>query len=351
MLQIFQVSKLEKLEKSEKSEQESGRFGRTYIETTDSALDSDPMPDEFRLIPTNELVEPPTVLREVRQGSVEYLEMRDSLAAHGFLNSICVRPSSRTAGKFEIVDGLYRWTAAVELRIPAVPCIIKYDLTDVQVLTMQISANAVRPTTTKSEFARQVRRVLQSNAGMTMAELAQTLHKSPTWIRWLLLLNNLEEPEKRAVDRGEMTLEAAYYLAKLPQSIRPNFVIEAKVLPLAEFRALAVGVLSQYRVAVRQGRLEALYSDFNPRPYLRSMKDLWDEQKSFRVGPNLITVSGAKTAAEGWKLAMDWILHLDAASIERTRARHQRAVKSFQPRRQENSHDVKSATDGTEAAP
>ena len=51
------------------------------------------------------------VLRVVNRSSVEYLELRDSLADRGFLNSICVRPSSRKPGKVEVVDGLYRYTA------------------------------------------------------------------------------------------------------------------------------------------------------------------------------------------------------------------------------------------------
>jgi len=104
--------------------------------------------DDFRLIPLVEIVEPWVILRPVNRGSVEYLELRDSLAAVGFLNSICVRPSKRKPGKVEVVDGLYRYTAAKELDLPAAPCIVKYNLTDQDVLAAQIQANALRPETT-----------------------------------------------------------------------------------------------------------------------------------------------------------------------------------------------------------
>ena len=87
-------------------------------------------PDEFRSIPLDQIIEPWVVLRAVNRESVEYLELRDSLAAVGPLNSICVRPSPRRPGDYEVVDGLYRHTAAVELRMPALPCIIKHNLTD-----------------------------------------------------------------------------------------------------------------------------------------------------------------------------------------------------------------------------
>ncbi len=66
----------------------------------------------YRLIPLDEIVEPWVVLRPVNRASLEYLELRDSLAAVGFINSICVRPSTRKPGKVEVVDGLYRYTGA-----------------------------------------------------------------------------------------------------------------------------------------------------------------------------------------------------------------------------------------------
>ena len=100
--------------------------------------------DEFRPIPLDQIVEPWVVLRIVDRESVAYLELRDSVAHQGILNSICVRPSARKPGLYEVVDGLYRYTAARELRLPALPCIVKHGLTDADVLAIQIQANAVR---------------------------------------------------------------------------------------------------------------------------------------------------------------------------------------------------------------
>ena len=98
------------------------------------AMMPDPLPDEFRQIPFGQIIEPWVVLRVVNRESVEYLELRDSLAVVGPLNSICVRPSVRRPGHYEVVDGLYRYTAACELRLPALPCIVKHNLTDDDVL-------------------------------------------------------------------------------------------------------------------------------------------------------------------------------------------------------------------------
>ena len=49
-------------------------------------------PDEFRLIPLDQIVEPWVVLRVVNRESIEYLELRDSMAAVGpSIPSVCGR--------------------------------------------------------------------------------------------------------------------------------------------------------------------------------------------------------------------------------------------------------------------
>ena len=85
------------------------------------------MQDKAADIPTDQITEPRTVLRLIDKDSVEYLEMRDSIAAEGFWNSISARPAA-DEGRYEIIDGLYRYTCARELGLKSIPCIIKYKL-------------------------------------------------------------------------------------------------------------------------------------------------------------------------------------------------------------------------------
>ena len=143
--------------------------------------------DEFRPIPLDQLVEPWVVLRVVNREAVEYLELRDSIAKQGLLNSICVRPSLRRPGYYEVVDGLYRYTAACELRLPALPCIVKQSVSDEEVLALQIQANALRPETTAIEYARQIRRIMDAitarqGRDASLADVSNLIHKSPDWI-------------------------------------------------------------------------------------------------------------------------------------------------------------------------
>jgi ParB family chromosome partitioning protein len=171
-------------------------------------------PDEFRLIPLDQIVEPWVVLRVVDRESVEYLELRDSIAHQGLLNSICVRPSPRTPGKMEVVDGLYRRAACCELRRPAMPCIVKHNLTDEDVLAIQIQANALRPETTVIEYARQIRRIMDAimarqGRDATLADVSNLVHKTPEWVRQQLDLLSLRADIQKAVERGEIPLGSA----------------------------------------------------------------------------------------------------------------------------------------------
>ena len=162
------------------------------------------MRDTTADIPVDQITEPRTALRLVDTGSVEYLEMRDSIAAEGFWNSISVRPAKED-NKFEIIDGLCRHTCARELGLESIPCIIKYHVSDDAVLAAQIQANAIRPEMKPVEFAQQMKRMLTRRPEMTFDELAHLIHKSPGWVRQTLGLLRLVKEAKKMVDRGEMS--------------------------------------------------------------------------------------------------------------------------------------------------
>ena len=278
------------------------------------------MQDEFCDIPLSEIVEPRLLLRPVNKESVEYLELRDSVAEHGFLNSICVRPAPHAPGKYEPVDGNFRFHVARDLRASVMPCIIKRGLTDDDVLAMQIQANAIRPETTPVEFARQLKRIMSHRPGMTMAELSHIVKKRPSWLRDMLGLLDLSDEQQKAVDRSEIPITSAYMLAKVPDRYRRQFEDQAKALPASEFRTVTAAFIKQYREAVRQGKLEAMFTgEFQAVAHLRRFRELEDEWKHRRCGALLTTAAGCTTPVDGWYLALQWVLHLDRDSVERQR--------------------------------
>jgi len=278
------------------------------------------MQDESRDIPINELIEPRLLLRLVDRDSVEYLELRDSIADKGFLNSLCVRPAVREPGKYEIVDGMYRFTSAKDLRFERLPCLIKHGLTDDDVLALQIQANAVRPETKPTDFARQLKKIMSHRRDMTMAALAHMVHKTPAWVSAMLGLLKLGRDLQKAVDRGEIPLGNAYMLAKIPHLYRKQFADQAKVLSGKEFRAITAAFIKQFTEAVRQGKLEALHAgEFSPVAYLRGLKEIQAEYEGRESGALATTAANCKTPVDGWYCALQWAMHLDPQSIAHQR--------------------------------
>lgn len=289
--------------------------------------------DELRQIPIEQLVEPWILLRPVDCNSLEYLEMKDSLEKRGFLNSISARPCKRRQGMFEIIDGMYRWTCAKEIRLASMPTIIKYNVTDTDVLSLQIQANAVRPETLPCDFARQLKRLQRANPGITMAGMSAMVCKSPGWIRATMDLLELSPDQQKMVDRGEICLQNAYMLVKIPSRFRIEYIDQAKTLTSLVFSPIAASVVKQFKEAVRQGKLDAFFTeDFEPQPYLRSIKDVAKEHQSQLEGPLIVSAEKCKTPMDGWMAALKWIMHLDRESVEDQEiAARSKVRKHFQP--------------------
>ncbi len=284
--------------------------------------------DQAQNIPISQIIEPFSVLRLVNKDSIEYLEMRDSIAEHGLWNSISVRPAESKPGLFEIIDGLYRFTICCELQWTQLPCIVKHGVTDDQVLAAQIGANAIRPETKPAEFANQMKRLLTRRPEMTIAELAHSIHKSPTWVSKMLGLLRLSSELQKAVDRGEIVLQSAYMLAKMPQVLQTQYADQAKVMPAREFKPLAASIVKQFLEAVKQGCMDSFYkNEFKPTGHLRSLPEIEAEYRKQQVGGPLVVTDGCRTPLDGFYAALRWVLHLDRESVEKLQRKAKRQQK------------------------
>lgn len=276
------------------------------------------MSDRVTNIPITLLIEPWILLRPVVKDSVEFLEMRDSLRRNGFLNSISARPSMREKGKYEVIDGMWRRTAAIDIGLTEMPCIVKEGVSDNDVLALQIQANAIRPETTPVEFARQLRRIFDSKPGMTFDELGVIAGKSGKWVKERLNLLDLSPYIQAMVDRGEMPVASAYMLAKIKSpSIRADLLDKARTLPATEFRRVAAGAIKYFSECVRQGKLDAHFKQtFKPVAYLRRLNAVKAEAANSQEGPLLLVKEDCSTPLEGWRLALQWALNIDSQSIK-----------------------------------
>ena len=270
----------------------------------------------------DQIIDPKFLLRFVKEDSIEFLELMDSIEKTGIWQPICVREAGdRAPGKYEVIDGFHRLTCCRKLRRETVPVLIRFGLTDDEVLAAQIRAQAVCKQTTPSEFAMHLRRIQKLRPGITMVELSVLVNKEKKWIGQQLGLLNLDSKVLKLVDRGEIPMQSAYMLAKVPRSLQVGLIEGACAMPVEPFRALAASVIKGFMEQVRQGKLDNHFNDlpFTPQPYLRGLKHVIAEAKNRVVGPTAVVVAGAKTAVEGFYLALDWVMNLDTETVEKQR--------------------------------
>jgi ParB/RepB/Spo0J family partition protein len=287
--------------------------------------------DDCRLIPLEEIVDPWVLLRPVNVNSVEYLQIRDTIRDKRLLNSICVRPSKRWPGKYEVVDGMYRLTAFRELRKTAIPAIV-VEMPDEDVLASQIQANAIRRETTPVEFARQMRRIQKLMPDITMSEMAVMVGREVQWISKTLSLLNLNSENQQRVERDELPLCNAYMLAKIPPRLQKQYVEYAMQMPVPEFEALAQSVIRSVMEASRNGKLEAAFlaSEFKPVAFLRGVKYVEEEIKTHKAGTKFLVSNPNITPMAAWDAALRWAANIDPESI----AKQQKAA----TKRQKTQH-------------
>ena len=92
---------------------------------------------------------------------------------------------------------------------------------------------------------------------------------------------------------------------------------QAKTMPAREFKALAASVVKQFKEAVRQGKLDAFFTEgFEPQAHLRPLKRIEEEFRQQTEGPLVIAAENCTTPLDGWLAALQWAMHLDRKSVK-----------------------------------
>lgn len=276
-------------------------------------------------------------LRPVDKRTVEYRELRDSIKAHGLWQPILVRPASD--GTFEVVDGFYRYNCCKELRFKTIPCLIR-ELTDKEVLVVQIQANAVRLETDPIDYARHLWRIIKEDNAMTTGQVAHRIKKSPAWVRRMLKITKLCPDVSTAVRRGQLSITIAHEFAKLPGPIQRELLAQALVISTPDFLPIIRARVKKFKEAVKTGSMEAYYRSFlEPVAHLRKMRYLKAELANPATGAMLLLREDAETPMDGWNLCLKWILHLDpdavAAQKRKLAFRHRQDVEQAELRKQD----------------
>jgi ParB/RepB/Spo0J family partition protein len=231
------------------------------------------------------------------------------------LNAILVRPLGDI---FEVVDGMWRWTASKEVGMGMIQCVVK-EMSDEEVLVKQIAANATHTDTEIIEFARHLERIRKRlGKGCTLIHLANRVGKSRHWVSAMLKLNQLIGPVQEAVQHGEINIGNARLLAKLKRHLQPALIRDARLMTTKEFQGVVARAVNDYREAIKAGRMEAYYGG-EAKPFCRGTPEILTELKKWpNAGPMLVK-HNCETPLDGWKLAVRWLMRMDPESLEARR--------------------------------
>lgn len=145
-------------------------------------------------------------------------ELADSVRTHGILEPLVV---ARTPAGYQIIAGERRWRASKLVGLPKVPVIIR-ETTPQGMLEMAIVENVQRIDLNPLERAQAYTRLMEE-FGLTNAEIAERVSKSPSYISNTIRLLTLPDALKDALMSGATSEGHARALSALED---PHLIID-----------------------------------------------------------------------------------------------------------------------------
>ena len=139
-------------------------------------------------------------------------ELSDSIAQHGVLQPLLVRPMPD--GGYQLVAGERRWRASRMAGLTEVPVVIR-DLTDAQVAELALVENLQRENLNPLEEANGYKE-LSDKFGYTQEKISEIVGKSRPSIANALRLLNLPEDVQEMVSNGSLSMGHARAILSLP---------------------------------------------------------------------------------------------------------------------------------------
>ena len=139
-------------------------------------------------------------------------ELADSIAQHGVLQPLLVRPLM--GGGYQIVAGERRWRAARMAGITEVPAVIR-ELSDGEVMELALIENLQREDLSPLEEA-QGYQMLIDTYGLTQDEVSKTVGKSRPTVTNALRLLNLPDEILDMVNQGKLSAGHARTILSFP---------------------------------------------------------------------------------------------------------------------------------------
>jgi ParB family transcriptional regulator, chromosome partitioning protein len=172
--------------------------------------------------------------RRFDSDSIKYLAQ--DIAKNGLIQPIVVMEVN---GNYQLIAGERRLRAYQELKLPTIPCIIKYNVTIQQQAILMAMENLQREDLSAIEKAETYQMLLRTSK-ISTAELAKDLGYSEQYLKNHLRLLELEEVVKDALLHKKMTEGQARHLVHESKSVQEQLTkrIITEQLTVKEISAL-----------------------------------------------------------------------------------------------------------------
>lgn len=261
------------------------------------------------------LIDPPApVLRRFSETELVFLELIEQIKTHGgCFQAPPARP--RPGGRFQIIDGHRRYRATILAGLDSMALNV-LDLDDEKYLAAQIACNSMYKVTDQIDLALHLDKLRRtSDEEMSLGKLAAICERSKSWVCKILRLNHLHPQFKQAVQRNEVSIGNAHWVARLPLSEQWQYLDDAKTTDTRDFAKLLQQALNDYREQIKQGKLSKLGID-GMKPNMRNLKIIEEEMGKPSQLPLMIASAGITNPVDSAVLALKWAFRIDPATIK-----------------------------------
>ena len=243
--------------------------------------------------------------------------LRDSIRMDGILHNLVVR---KAGDYYEVIIGNHRFEIACDLGIDSLECkVVEAD--DDEARRLQVIENEVRVPTTTSEYARAIQTMLHRSGG-SIASVAASISRHPDTVKKWLSLNFLSPKCKKELDSGRISGILAIELAKLPLHKQDELLsLNSEFASRREYLEILRQTVREHR---GQARVERGKKKAGNNPSYRCFRKVKDEYMNPTEAATVLTRKAAKTALDGWKAALEWVLSMDESTVRERVARSER---------------------------
>ena len=256
------------------------------------------------------IIPPSVALRAVDRDGDQYKDLRASIKDNGVLESILVKPTivkdenGNETEKFQVINGLQRYSAAVDLGMTEIPCTIA-DADEIKSLKFQVITNLLKVDTAPIAYSRQLLKLVAADPTTKLEDLATELRVSLGWLKDRLRLQKLVPSIQTLVEAGRIPLSSAYIIAKLPDEEQPEWIEDAQKMPPDQFLPRCSNRINE----LKKQKSGEPKPEPTQAPVVRKRGEILDMYRNVTVG------EPTSDTEKGFVAALKWITQMDPDSV------------------------------------